>query len=105
MYAVVEAGGKQYRVEEKQTLEVERIATPAGETVVLDKVLMIQGDDVQQIGAPHVDGARVLCRVVGEFKARKVVAFRYKAKENIRKKKGHRQRLTRLMVEKIETAG
>jgi large subunit ribosomal protein L21 len=105
MYAVVQAGGKQYRVEEKQTLEVERIETPAGETVVLDKVLMLQGDDGARIGTPYVDGARVLCRVVGEFKARKVVAFRYKAKENIRKKKGHRQRLTRLMVEKIETAG
>jgi len=115
MYAVVETGGKQYRVEEQKTIEVERLDAPAGGTVVLDKVLMIQGGDGAEagapyaggalVGAPYVAGARVVCRVIGEHKTAKTIAFRYKAKENIRKKKGHRQRMTMLMVERIETAG
>jgi large subunit ribosomal protein L21 len=102
MNAVVETGGKQYQVEEKQTLDVERLPAQRGETVVLDRVLMVRGEGDPRFGTPYVDGARVVCRVVGELKGQKTVAFRYKAKENIRTKRGHRQRLTRLVVEKIE---
>ena len=104
MYALVETGGKQYRVEEQKTVAVERLATPKGEKVALDKVLMVQGEGAARVGKPYVEGARVVCRVLGEQKGRKTTAFRYKAKENIRTKKGHRQILTTLLVEKIETA-
>jgi len=103
MYAVVESGGKQHRVEPNMVFDVELLHVPKGEQVILDKVLLIGDDDQRRVGTPYVDGARVVCRALGEIKARKVVAFRYKPKENIRKRRGHRQRHTRVMVESIET--
>lgn len=103
MYAVVEAGGKQHRVEPNMVFDVELLGIPVGERLVLDKVLLVGHDDERRVGTPYVAGARVICRALQERKARKVVAFRYKAKENIRRRRGHRQRLTRVVVESIET--
>jgi large subunit ribosomal protein L21 len=102
MYAVVQAGGKQHRVEPDAVFDVELLGIAPGEQVVLDKVLLIGGDE-RLVGTPFVEGAKVVCRALSEVKNRKVIAFRYKRKENIRKKRGHRQRLTRMIVESIET--
>jgi large subunit ribosomal protein L21 len=101
MYAIVETGGKQYRVEEKAVIAVERLDAPVGETVELDRVLLVRTDGKVHVGKPLVRGAKVICRMLGQEKARKIVVFKYKAKKNYRRKTGHRQEHSRLLVEKI----
>jgi large subunit ribosomal protein L21 len=101
MYAIVQAGGQQHRVEESTTFDLNHIAVQPGETVVLDRVLLIRDDDRTLIGQPTVAGAKVICRVLEQRKGPKVVAFRYKPKKRVRVKRGHRQPMTRLTVEKI----
>ncbi len=101
MYAVLETGGKQYRVEVGDTLEVEKLPTVPGETVELDRVLMVSDEDGARIGRPVVEGAVVRATVVDQVKGDKVVVFKYKPKERYRRKSGHRQRYTRLRVDEI----
>lgn len=101
MYAVVRTGGKQYRVEEGRTVKVERLAGEAGDAVELRDVLLLgEGADVT-VGAPVIEGARVLGTIAEQGRATKVVVFRYKAKTRSRKKTGHRQAYTKLLVEDI----
>jgi large subunit ribosomal protein L21 len=102
MYAIVETGGKQYRVMPGTTFAVEKLAADLGETVTLDRVLLLAMDEQMTIGAPTVDGAKVLCTVLEQDRAKKVVSLRYKAKKNVRVKRGHRQYFTRLRVVSIE---
>lgn len=103
MYAVVETGGKQYRVQPGDTLVVERLDAPVGSRVELDRVLMVVPDSGPPlVGRPLVPGARVRARVVAQEKGRKVIVFKFKAKTRYRRKQGHRQRYTRLAVEDIE---
>jgi len=101
MYAIVESGGKQYRVEEKAIIAVERLDLPVGDTVELDRELLVKTDAKVHVGKPHVTGAKVICRILAQDKARKVVVFKYKAKKNYRRRTGHRQAYSRLLVEKI----
>ena len=101
-YAVVETGGKQYRVQEKDTVEVEKLPGAAGEEIELDRVLLLEREGELIVGEPTIPGARVRCRLVSQGKGKKLVVFTYKAKDNIRRHKGHRQQVTRLLVEKIE---
>jgi len=101
VYAIVETGGKQYKVNVGQTVDVETLAAEVGETVELDRVLMVsQGDNVQ-IGTPLIEGAKVSAKVVEHGRGRKVVIFKYIPKERYRLKKGHRQNYTRLRIEEI----
>ncbi len=102
MYAIIETGGKQYKVEEGQELMVELLGADADETVVVDKVLMLNKDGALTVGKPFVDGAKVTLKVVENAKAPKIVVFKYKAKKNYRRKKGHRQPFSRVVVESIE---
>lgn len=102
MYAIVETGGKQYRVTPGDTFRVEKLPVDRGVSVALDRVLMVADDDKITIGAPVVEGAKVLCTVLEQDRAKKVVAFRYKAKKNVRVKRGHRQYFSRLRVDSIE---
>lgn len=96
MYAVIETGGKQYRVKEGDVIVVEKLGVEAGETVEFDKVLVMgEGADIQ-VGTPYV-GSKVFGKVVENGKGKKVVIFKYKAKKDYRKKQGHRQPYT--MVE------
>ncbi len=97
MYAVIETGGKQYRVQEGDVISVEKLNVEAGQKVEFDKVLVMSSDADLQIGAPYVDGAKVFGNVLENGKAKKVVIFKYKAKKDYRKKQGHRQPYT--MVE------
>jgi len=99
---VVETGGKQYRVAVGETVDVEKIAQEPGETVVLDRVLIVSDEGNVRIGQPVVDGAAVSATVLRHGKGRKVVAFKYKAKERYRRKKGHRQEYTRLRIDDIQ---
>jgi len=102
MYAIMETGGKQYKVSVGDTVDVELLTVDAEETIVIDRVLAISSDDKAVIGTPLVDGAKITCKVLAHGKGKKVVVFHYKAKKNIRKKNGHRQPYTRLQIQKIE---
>lgn len=102
MYAIIECGGKQYRVAEGDVVRVEKLSAEVGATVDLDQVLLVGGDQTV-IGTPFVDGAKVSCKVMNQDKAKKIMVFHYKAKKNIRKTYGHRQPFTSLLVEKILT--
>jgi large subunit ribosomal protein L21 len=102
MYAVVETGGKQYRVEEGGTLKVERLAAEPGKPITLDRVLLVADGTSTHVGAPIVQGAKVTAMVLGHGKDRKVLVMKYKSKVHYRRKRGHRQHYTRLRIEKIE---
>jgi len=101
MYAIIETGGKQYRVEEGSTLVVEKLQVAKGETIKLDKVLAVSKDGELSMGQPLVEGASVEATVVENGKADKVIVFKYKPKKDYRRKKGHRQPYTKLKVQSI----
>jgi len=101
MYAVVQTGGKQYKVEPGHTLQVELLPVEVGSTIELDRVLLIGDGDDLQFGQPTVAGARVVAEVVAQEKGDKIIVFRYKSKVRYRRKTGHRQRLTRLLIRDI----
>ncbi|MCC6177869.1 MAG: 50S ribosomal protein L21 [Chloroflexi bacterium] len=99
MYAVLETGGKQYKVQPGDVIEVERLDGDVGAQVELGRVLMIAADDAApQFGSPALDGARVLAEVVEHAKGDKLIIFKYKPKVRYRRKTGHRQHLTRVRI-------
>ncbi|HWK24316.1 MAG TPA: 50S ribosomal protein L21 [Ureibacillus sp.] len=100
MYAIIETGGKQIKVEAGQEIYVEKLGVQADEVVTFDKVLFVGGETVK-VGAPTVAGATVTAKVVKEGRAKKITVFKYKAKKNYRRKQGHRQPYTKLVVETI----
>lgn len=100
IYAVVETGGKQYKVSPGQTIEVEKLPA-GGETVELDKVYLIADGDKVTVGKPTIAGAKVIASVVGEGKKDKVMVYKFKAKVRYRRKKGHRQPYTKLAIKEI----
>ena len=102
MYAIVSSGGRQYRVEPGQRLDVEKLPAEAGSEVTLDQVLLIGDGETITVGQPTVSGARVLADVVGEVKGRKIIVFKYKNKVRYRRKTGHRQRYLRLQIKEIQ---
>ncbi|MGH2356230.1 MAG: 50S ribosomal protein L21 [Chloroflexota bacterium] len=104
MYAIVATGGKQYRVEPGQRLEVEKLTVEPGSRIELPEVLLVADGDNVTVGQPTVPGARVVAEVLGETKGKKVIVFKYKAKVRYRRKTGHRQRYSRLVVRDIVTA-
>ena len=102
MYAVVETGSKQYRVQVGQVLDVELLPVEAGNDVDLDRVLMIGGEGAElQIGTPTVPGARVIATVTEHHKGDKVIIFKMTAKKRYRRKTGHRQPHSRLEIKEI----
>ena len=101
IYAIIEIGGKQYKVTPEQTLEVERLTVPEGDKVELDKVLFIGEDKNTLIGNPVIKGAKVVATSLGETKGEKVIVFRYKSKVRYRSKTGHRQTYTKILVNEI----
>ena len=105
MYAVVVTGGKQYRVCPGDKIRVEKLNAEAGESVCLDKVLVLGGEGETMVGAPYVEGAAVDAEVVANGKADKVIIFKYKAKKDYRKKQGHRQPYTELKINGISVNG
>lgn len=101
MYAIIETGGKQLKVEEGQTIYVEKLNASDGETVTFDKVLFVGGENTK-VGAPFVEGATVTGKVEKHGRQKKIIVFKYKAKKNYRKKQGHRQPYTKVTIEKIQ---
>ncbi|MFA6796322.1 MAG: 50S ribosomal protein L21 [Bacilli bacterium] len=103
MFAVIETGGKQLRVEEGQTYFVEKLDGTEGDELVFDKVLIVDGKSLK-IGAPYVKGATVTAKIVKQGKAKKIDVFKYKAKANYRRHTGHRQPYTKISIEAIALA-
>lgn len=102
MYAIVETGGKQFKVSEGATIVVEKLSAAVGETVTLDKVFLVNQEGAVKVGAPYVDGAKVVAKVVEHGRDKKIIVFKYKAKKNYHKKQGHRQPFTKLAIESIQ---
>ncbi len=102
MYAIIETGGKQYRVTEGDILTIEKLEVGQGETVEFGRVLTVVKDGEVMIGRPVVSGAKVTGKVVDHGKGKKILVFKYKAKSNYRKRQGHRQPFTKVVIEKIE---
>ena len=102
MFAIVRTGGKQYRVETGQTIEVERLPYEVGQQIDLGDVLMVSAEDGLRCGAPIVEGARVRATVMAHNRGPKIDVFKYKNKKRYRHLSGHRQELTRLFIEAIE---
>lgn len=102
MYAIIETGGKQYRIAEGDVIRVEKLTAEPGHSVELGRILMIAGDGQVRIGRPLLEGAKAVATVLAQDKGPKVLSFRYKAKKNVRVRRGHRQPYTELRIEKIE---
>ncbi|SDI92813.1 50S ribosomal protein L21 [Salimicrobium sp. PL1-032A] len=101
MYAIIETGGKQVKVEQGQEVYVEKLDAADGETVTFDKVLFVGGDDTK-VGAPYVDGASVTAKVDKHGRQKKITVFKYKPKKNYKRKQGHRQPYTKVVIDKID---
>ena len=104
MYAVIEACGKQYKVEEKDVVFFEKLDTAEGKKVTFDKVILVSDDGKVQVGNPYVKGVKVEGKVVAHGKGKKIIVFKMKAKKNERKKQGHRQPYTKVEITSIKTA-
>ena len=102
MYAVVQTGGKQYTVREGDLIRVERIDGEVGDVVELKEVLLVGGEKRFKVGTPIVSKARVVSQIVEQSKARKIVVFKMKKRKNVRRKRGHRQLYTKLMISQIK---
>lgn len=102
MYAVVQTGGKQYRAVPGEVIEVEKLPLEVGEMVGLDQVLLVVDDDRVAVGQPTVADALVTAKVIGQHRRRKVLFFHYVPKKRERKRHGHRQPYTRLLIESIQ---
>lgn len=100
-YAVVQTGGKQYRVQAGDVLEVERLDGDVGAKVTLSSVMAMSNGSELVVGAPEIDGAAVVAEIVEQFRGKKVVAFKKKKRKGYHRKVGHRQELTKLKVEAI----
>jgi len=105
MYAVVATGGKQYKVEEGETLRVEKIAGDVGSSVTFDRVLMISDGETVSIGQPVLDDASVEGHIVEQGKSKKIIVFKYKRRKRYRRKHGHRQQYTAVKIDSITAKG
>jgi large subunit ribosomal protein L21 len=101
MYAIIVTGGKQYKVAEGDVLFIEKLDAAEGEVVTFDQVLLVSGKKGLVTGAPTVEGANVTAKVEKQGKDKKIIVYKYKAKKNYRRKQGHRQPYTKVVIEKI----
>ena len=101
MYAVIETGGKQYRVEEGDILFIEKLDVKADDVIDFDKVIVVGKEDGVVIGTPVVEGAQVTAKVLKNGKGKKIVVFKYRPKKDSKTKKGHRQPYTQVQIQSI----
>ena len=100
-YAIVEDGGKQYKAVIGETIEVDRYPLEVGEEIDMDRVLLISDGESVKVGTPFVEGAKIQTTVIAHTKGPKLIIFRYKAKERVRAKTGHRQKYTQVRIDAI----
>jgi len=101
MYAVIKTGGKQYRVEQGDTLALERLDGDTGAQLTFDEVLLVGNDDATTIGRPLVQGASVKATIIEQGRAKKIIVFKFRRRKNYKRKKGHRQYFTRVRIDAI----
>ncbi|MDQ1087097.1 MULTISPECIES: 50S ribosomal protein L21 [unclassified Siphonobacter] len=101
MYAIVEIAGQQFKVEQNQYLYTHRLAGEEGAALVLDKVLLVDNDGAITVGAPVVSGASVKAKILSHVRGEKVIVFRKKRRKGYQKQNGHRQDLTKILIEEI----
>ncbi|MFQ3548349.1 MAG: 50S ribosomal protein L21 [Armatimonadota bacterium] len=104
MYAIVKAGGKQYKVAQNDIIEVNKLKADVGENIELDQVLLVNDDNGLNLGTPYVTGAKVIGKVMRQFKGKKINGFTYKPKKDYRRRYGHRQLLTAVKIEEIKVS-
>jgi large subunit ribosomal protein L21 len=104
VYAIIRAGGKQYRVEQGDVVRVERLEAELGSSVTLDDVLLVSSGDEVKVGLPRVAGASVVGTVVGQDRAPKVRVFKYKKRKHYRRTRGHRQHVTALRIDAVRAS-
>ncbi len=102
MYAIVDSGGKQYRVKEGDILKVEKLAGEVGDNVSFDKILMFSDDENVNIGTPLLEDVTVNGHIVEQGKAKKIIVFKYKRRKRYRRKQGHRQQFTAVKIDSIK---
>ncbi|GIQ64603.1 50S ribosomal protein L21 [Paenibacillus cisolokensis] len=102
MYAIIETGGKQYKVQEGDVLYIEKLAAGEGESVTFDRVLAVSKGDGLVTGTPVVAGASVTAKIEKHGRGKKIIVYKYKPKKNYRRKQGHRQPYTKVTIEKIQ---
>lgn len=105
MYAIVECGGRQYRAEEGQAFSVEKLPYEVGEQIELDNVLLLSNDGEITIGQPTINGVTVLATVTKQYRGKKIFVWKYKPKKRYRRRRGHRQSYTRLIIDSIVLGG
>ena len=105
MYAVVNSGGKQYKVQQGEVLKVEKISGDVGSSVTFDRVLMFSDGDNVSVGQPVLDSVSVDGHIVEQGKAKKIIVFKYKRRKRFRRKNGHRQEFTAVLIDSIKTKG
>lgn len=105
MFAIMETGGRQYKVRPGSVLRVEKLEAAPGEQVVFDRILAVGDDSRTVIGTPCIEGASALGQVLQQGKAKKIIVFKYKAKKNYRRKQGHRQQFTEVVIRDIACPG
>ncbi len=101
MYAIIRTGGRQFRAEVGKMVDVERMPNAVNDAIEIGEVLLIGNGDATQIGQPTVAGAKVKATVVAQYRAKKVIVFKYRQRTNFRRKRGHRQYYTRLRIDEI----
>lgn len=101
MYAIIESGGKQYRVEPGSTVALERIPGDVGSQVELDRVLLVSDGTTVKVGKPTLSGAKVISQIVAQTRGEKIDVFRFKRRKKYRRKTGHRQELTKVRIAEI----
>ena len=101
MYAIIEACGKQYKVQKGDVVFFEKLDTEEGKTVTFDKVVLVSDEGKVQVGDPYVKGVKVEGKVVSHGKGKKIIVFKYKAKKNYRRTQGHRQPYTKVEITSI----
>jgi large subunit ribosomal protein L21 len=101
VYAIIRTGGRQYRAEVGNVIDVDRLPNEINETIEFDDVLLVGDGDNTLIGQPVVEGAKVTATVVDQLRAKKVIVFKYRQRTNYRRKRGHRQYYTRLRIDDI----
>jgi len=104
MHAIIETGGKQYKVQAGDVITVEKLGAEAGTDFVFDKVLSVIDGEATVVGKPLVEGASVSASVLGDGKAKKVIIYKYKSKKGYHRKKGHRQPFTKVEIKAINPA-
>ena len=104
-YAIIKTGGKQYRVKPGDVLDVEKLSLEVGSVAEFEEVLAVSQDGQVNFGAPVVSGAKVTAEVQSHYKDKKIIVFKYKPKTRYRRKKGHRQIYTRLLIQGIQAGG